>query len=253
MAAHHDISIQAVLAKRNARMDRGRSIHLAEVETRANLTERIARDYARFYPLRRKLTGKGVVHQDLETDEQEILDVLIAHELLDERDGRWQIASSVAARYIRGQWLEEWTALEALKAGAEEVVAGQEIVWKAGGIEGRNEVDCIARFGETLLFCSCKSLSPKFISRKQEHRERLMSALHEADNLADHFGRSHDLVMLVVASDLYDEEADAPVYQNLYGKAHALNVAVIDLSIIAEGNLAGRMVDELARLRQNRS
>ncbi|WP_319531946.1 hypothetical protein [uncultured Cohaesibacter sp.] len=56
-----------------------------------------------------------------------------------------------------------------------------------------------------------------------------MEALHEADNLGDHFGGQNAFVGLIVSSDLYDEIAHEPRYEGLYGKARALKVDLITL------------------------
>jgi hypothetical protein len=55
-------------------------------------------------------------------------------------------------------------------------------------------------------------------------RERLMDALHEADNLADHFAPDSAIVALAVTTDLVDERIRSVRYEQLHGKASALGV-----------------------------
>jgi len=85
----------------------------------------------------------------------------------------------------------------------------------------------IARRGSKLLFCSCKSLNSYLHQHDTRTREKLINALHEADNLADHFSQGGASVALVVTTDLYNERARSPRYEQLYGKALALNVELI--------------------------
>jgi len=56
-----------------------------------------------------------------------------------------------------------------------------------------------------------------------------MDALHEADNLVDHFGAPSDRVAILVTADLIDEVRNQPRYMALMGKAAVLEVRVIPL------------------------
>ena len=53
--------------------------------------------------------------------------------------------------------------------------------------------------------------------------------MHEADNLADHFGERGEKVAVLVTTDLYDEVRDTARYQALMGKAAVLDVQLIAL------------------------
>jgi hypothetical protein len=152
-------------------------------------------------------------------------------------------------RYLCGGWLEEHVGLSALEGGADEVRIGQKIGWTAAGFRGENEIDTIARFGERLVFVSAKGFRSRLEDGDVRHRERLMDALQEADNLVDHFGDSDSAVALVVSTDLWDERAHRPRYEQLHGKAAALGVALVTLELIERGALAER----LRRLGKGRS
>ncbi len=87
----------------------------------------------------------------------------------------------------------------------------------------------IARFGERLVFVSCKALPARYDGDRQQVRDRLMHALHETDNLVDHFGEPDDVAILAVTTDLIDESAKQPRYRQFHGKARALDVRLITL------------------------
>jgi len=134
-----------------------------------------------------------------------------------------------ARRYLSGGWLEELAWLAALEAGAHEAIHGQVIGWEFQGFTGENEIDLIMRHGKRLSFVSCKALRSELDVNDRKHRNRLMDAVHQADNLADHFGRHGERVGVLVTTDLYDEAKDMPRYQALMGKAAVLDVRVIAL------------------------
>ncbi len=85
------------------------------------------------------------------------------------------------------------------------------------------------RRGSKLAFVSCKALRSELDMNDRKHRNRLMDAVHEADNLADHFGREGERVAVLVTTDLFDELKNMPRYQALMGKAAVLDVRVIAL------------------------
>lgn len=157
-----------------------------------------------------------------------------------DRDGAFPV-SDAAERWLRGGWLEEHVGLSALDAGADEVRIGQRLGWTAGGFRGENEIDTIARFGERLVFVSAKAFRSRLEDRNAGHRERLMEALQEADNLVDHFGSEDSTVALVVSTDLWDERAHRPRYEQLHGKAAALGVALVTLESLERSALAEKL------------
>ena len=73
-----------------------------------------------------------------------------------------------------------------------------------------------------------------------------MDAVHEADNLADHFGREGEKVAVLVTTDLFDEIKDSPRYVALMGKAAVLDVKIIALEELDWHKLVQAMRDLLA-------
>lgn len=176
-----------------------------------------------------------------------LLDDLLACAVLVE-DGTLVSPSADTDRYLRGGWLEELIGLAAIDAGADEVRIGQKVGWIAKGFEGENEIDTIARFGDRLVFVSAKALRSRLADGDVRHRERLMEALQEADNLVDHFGEPNSAVALVVTTDLWDEHSREPRYEQLHGKAAALGVKLVTLETIRFESL----VDILRKLGEGR-
>ena len=142
--------------------------------------------------------------------------------------GQW-ICDVKSKRYLSGGWLEELAFLAAMEAGADEASFGQVIGWEVKGFTGENEIDLIARKDDRLCFVSCKAFRSELDMHDRKHRHRLMDAVHEADNLADHFGREGEKVAVLVTTDLFDEIKDSPRYVALMGKAAVLDVKIIAL------------------------
>lgn len=132
-------------------------------------------------------------------------------------------------RYLSGGWLEELAWLAAMEAGADEAIYGQVIGWQVKSFTGENEIDLIARKAERLCFVSCKAFRAELDMQDRKHRNRLMDAVHEADNLGDHFGRPGENVGVLVTTDLFDEVKNSARYNALMGKAAVLDVQVIAL------------------------
>ena len=103
---------------------------------------------------------------------------------------------------------------------------------------------CTTFSHDRLAFVSCKALRSELDVNDKKLRNRLMDAVHEADNLAGHFGRQGETVAVVVTTDLFDEMKNAPRYQALMGKAAVLDVRVIAL----EELVWGRLVDAMREL-----
>jgi hypothetical protein len=147
------------------------------------------------------------------------------------------ICETKSKRYLSGGWLEELAWLAAMEAGADEALFGQVIGWKVKEFTGENEIDLILREGDRLGFVSCKALRSELDMHDRKHRNRLMDAVHEADNLCDHFGRPGEKVAVLVTTDLFDEVKAAPRYNALMGKAAILDVEIIPLEGISWAKL----------------
>lgn len=220
-------SIAAALERRGAWFD-GAGIPLAEAEHHAIATRAIAADFPSFERARDRLIGRAPA-EHASPAERRLFNTLAAVDLVAAEGRFWQPTSASAHRYLRGGWLEEYIGLAAAAAGADEVRIGQVVGWRAREFEGCNEIDTIARFGARLVFASAKALRSRLDAGDVGHRDRLMEALQEADNIVDHFGDPTSAVLLVVTTDLIDEARRAVRYEQLHGKAAALGVRLVGL------------------------
>ncbi len=193
----------------------------------------IEHNYPLFEPLRDQLmTKQGVMRQFVADHEatMELIEHMLDQGIVVEESGRLVAADSAARRFLSGGWLEELAWLAAIEAGADEAIYSQVLGWRVGEYYGENEIDVIVRKGERLGFVSCKALQSEFNADSKKHRSRLMDALHEADNLCDHFGREGEKVGILVTTDLFDEyRNNQPRYMALMGKAAVLDVRIIPL------------------------
>lgn len=239
------LGIEARLRRRGAWFaDRGLDLDLAI--KRAVASRAAAADFPVFERVRDTVVrSQDVLFSDAAA--LELLDRLISCEVVID-DGHLSSPTADTDRYLRGGWLEELIGLAAMEAGADEVRIGQKVGWIARGFEGENEIDTIARFGDRLVFASAKALRSRLADGDVRHRQRLMEALQEADNLVDHFGEPNSAVALVVTTDLWDERNREPRYEQLHGKAVALGVALVTLETVRFESL----VDILRRLGEGR-
>ena len=193
----------------------------------------IEHNYPLFEPLRDQLmTKQGVMRQFVADHEatMQLIEHMLDQGIVVEEDGRLMAADAAARRFLSGGWLEELAWLAAIEAGADEAIYSQVLGWRVGEYYGENEIDVIVRKGERLGFVSCKALQSEFNADSKKHRSRLMDALHEADNLCDHFGREGEKVGILVTTDLFDEyRNNQPRYMALMGKAAVLDVRIIPL------------------------
>lgn len=231
-------TIAAALDRRGAWLD-GPGTPLDEALTRATATRAIAADFPAFERMREMLLGRAAAERATPA-QRHLHDVLAAVDLVAAQGRFWEPTSALAHRYLRGGWLEEYIGLAADAAGADEVRIGQVLGWRAGPFEGRNEIDTIARFGARLVFASAKALRSRLDTGDVAHRDRLMEALQEADNLVDHFGDARSAVLLVVTTDLVDESRRAVRYEQLHGKAAALGVQLVGLEGLGWTDLVAR-------------
>lgn len=241
--------LESLLRRRGAWFEDG-GLSVAEAKRRAAVTCTIAAAFPDFERLRDRLIGRSRSHY-LGIKERDLALYLASAGVLRGSLGYaagdvegLEPASPEAHRYLRGGWLEEYAGLALLAAGADEVRIGQIVRWVVRGFNGVNEIDAIARFSGRIVFVSAKALRSRLVSDDFRHREHLMDALQEADNLADHFGDSSSAVVLLVTTDLYDEQARKPRYQQLHGKAAALGVELCTLDTLGWDAI----VDRFARL-----
>ena len=220
-------------------------------ENRRDLTMAIQQNYPAFELLRDKLLGAGgpqnaaqpvrVLDAASAAETEFLFDRLQQHELLKLDQGEVTVNSIDARRFMTGGWLEELAWLAVMEAGAHEAHYSQLVGWDVEGYTGENEIDVIFRRDDKLGFVSCKALRSSLQSSDRKHRARMMDAVHEADNLADHFGEPGERVGVLVTTDLFDEERGEARYQALMGKAAVLDVRVIPLEDIRWDKLVGVM------------
>ena len=240
-------SIAELLQQRNAFL-KGCGGNENEVLSRHALLRMIGNDYRAFEPLRDLLlAGPGLDREaraTLPEPAAAMLEYLRGHGLVGESEGRIRALDAAGRRFLSGGWLEELAWLAGMHAGAEEGLYAQCVGWEVKGFRGENEIDVILRKGSRLAFISCKALQSDFDTSNRKLRNRLMDALHEADNLCDHFGRDDDRVGVLVTSDLYDElRGDRPRYQALMGKAAIFDVRIIPLEELEWERLVQAMGD----------
>jgi len=228
-------TIEHVLRKRGAWLKGTRGDERAAT-ARATLSRQIGAQYGNFEALRDALlriefgaSPEALAELAQTLGAVALLDMMLEAELLTHTPSGHLAIDTKARRYLTGGWLEELAWLAAISAGAEEAIYGQVVGWQVKGFTGENEIDLIMRRGDELSFVSCKALRSELDVNDKKHRNRLMDAVHEADNLADHFGERGEKVAVLVTTDLYDEVRDTARYQALMGKAAVLDVQLIAL------------------------
>ena len=241
-------SIESLLKARGAWLKavQGNAQHALD---HAPLTRLIAQDYGLFEKVRDRIfksTEEFMRHVEITPDTLDEAGHRLVHELqvhgmvLRESHGH-AICEVKGRRFMSGGWLEELAWLAAMEAGAHEAFYGQVLGWQVKNFTGENEIDLIARYGSRLCFVSCKALRSQLDMSDRKHRSRLMDAVHEADNLADHFGKEDERVAVLITTDLFDEMKNAPRYNALMGKAAVLDVQIIALEQLSWEKLVEAM------------
>ncbi len=182
-----------------------------------------------------------IMPETLTEQGHEMVAALVQHRVVVKEEHGHAICEVAGRRYLSGGWLEELAWLGAVDAGAEEAFYGQVIGWSVKGYTGENEIDLIMRRGDRLGFVSCKALRSVLDMHDRKQRNRLMDAVHEADNLADHFGKPGECVAVLVTTDLHDEIRGAPRYNALMGKAAVLDVRLISLEELGYDKLVSAL------------
>lgn len=249
-------TIENILNNRSAFL-KGAGGDRQAAERRRGLTMAIEQNYPAFETLRDQLLRTGGANKAKGSDELEQAVSAPEYEFLIERmqqcelvnldEGHACFSGPDARRFMTGGWLEELAWLAVIEAGADEASYSQLIGWDAEGFTGENEIDVIFRREDRLGFVSCKALRSSLETGDRKHRARMMDAVHEADNLADHFGRPGERVGVLVTTDLFDEQRSEARYQALMGKAAVLDVRIIPLEDLGWA----RLVDVMRYLMDN--
>jgi hypothetical protein len=226
-------TIQSLLERRGAWL-KGEPLDIEAARKRLPLTQMIAHNYQHFEILRDDLLNSPNIRKT-ETSETgddirgALLLDLVTHNIVRFGSNGTLPYDSMSLRFLSGGWLEELAWHAAIEAGAHEAVFGQVLSWNFAGYSGENEIDVIMRMDDRLTFISCKALRSELQMSDKKHRHRLMDAIHEADNLADHFGRPGEQVAVLISTDLHDEDRGVARYSALMGKAAVLKVRVVSL------------------------
>ncbi len=232
-------TIEKILSSRSARL-KGTAGDPGEALARRDLTMLIEHHYPAFEVVRdalmeaAPLAGRSVSSflrnkASADDDVGMLFDAMLHHNLIQRTHDQFGLPDLSARRFVTGGWLEELAWLAAVDAGADEAYYSQLIGWEVNGYNGENEIDVIFRHDDRLGFVSCKALRSTLSARDRKHRSRMMDAVHEADNLADHFGRPGERVAVLVTTDLFDDRNGAPRYEALMGKAAVLDVRIVPL------------------------
>ncbi len=243
-------SIENILTARSAFL-KGTGGDKLAAENRRDLTRAIEQNFLTFEVLRDRLLGTSR-SQNTSIPQQQpdcasaaatdvLLDCMNRHKFLKMDQGEVSLSGVDARRFVTGGWLEELAWLAVMEAGAHEAYYSQLIGWDVKGYSGENEIDVIFRRDDKLGFVSCKALRSCLQPSDRKHRARMMDAVHEADNMADHFGQPGERVGVLVTTDLFDEERGEARYQALMGKAAVLDVRIIPLEDIGWDRLVGVM------------
>lgn len=243
-------SIEALLAARGAWL-KGDTGDQDEALSRKSLTRMIADNYRLFEEVRDRIFRATesfmrhveIIPETLPEQGHRLVEEMLRHRVVVKEDHGHEICEVAGRRYVSGGWLEELAWLASQDAGAHEAFYGQVIGWSVKGFTGENEIDLIMRRDGTLGFVSCKALRSQLDMQDRKHRNRLMDAVHEADNLADHFGKPGERVAVLVTTDLHDELRGAPRYNALMGKAAVLDVRIIPLEELGYDKLVAALVD----------
>jgi hypothetical protein len=229
-------SIGSLLKSRDAWL-KGTPGDTERAQSRAVLSKLIASRYMIFEDVRDNILASSDAYLRRETpienlqggNDELFLRAMLEHRVVSMLPDSRIICELEGRKYLSGGWLEELAWLAAMEAGADEAIFGQSLGWTVKGFSGENEVDLIARKGAALSFVSCKALRSELDIQDRKHRNRLMEAVHEADNLTDHFGRNNESVAVLVTTDLFDEVRNQARYAALQGKAAVLDVRIIAL------------------------
>lgn len=236
----NSITIETILKDRGAWLKATHGDPLV-AQANAELSRLIADNYTLFETVRDTIFRAtddyvrrvAIAPHALDQSGLAMLEQIEKHAMVIREPNGHAICETKSRRYLSGGWLEELAWLAAMEAGADEALFGQVIGWKVKEFSGENEIDLILREGDRLGFVSCKALRSELDMHDRKHRNRLMDAVHEADNLCDHFGKPGEKVAVLVTTDLFDEVKAAPRYNALMGKAAVLDVEIIPLEGIS--------------------
>lgn len=203
---------------------------LAEARNLLPLWKRLWTNFSAYVAIRDHVVSHrdGADYRPRNEAAQTLINDLVAARLLTRAGQRYRTASHLAARRLRGSWLEELGALVALDAGADEVRFSQVLEWRPhlGDEVYRNEIDVIARFDDRLAFVSCKALTP-WAATDPSGDDRVFEALKEVSYWRDHFGHGRGWAILLTTVDFIDEQRHRLRNGGLVERAEVLGVDLV--------------------------
>ena len=222
------MNIDSLLRQRESRRisDSGDSFH---AKARFPLTQFISKNFKEFNKLRLHLFHDHRLKVSDSSKLKELIDTLSSNRFLIKGKGdSVRLPDDEKNKfYLAGGWLEELLYFAHIEAGVDEIYFGQKIKWSVNGVEGKNEIDVLARRGEVLSFTSCKAISEK---KTNSHLSKMRHFLTETDYWNIHFANDKGRALLMVTADLIDEANNFKKrYPSLHARATVLDVSVAGL------------------------
>lgn len=238
------MNIDALLAIRNTRRIGSTSNHDLALKN-LEISKYIAKHYEGFNVLRKHLVHPSDNPQinHISTDTKLCIQLLLDMGWIKQISPKqWHpviLKDSQEFSYLKGNWLEEYLYCAHIHAGVDEAYCGQQIEWRVGNVIGKNEIDVIARRGETISFTSCKSQNP-FPGNGTS--TQLTKFLSEVDYWDTHFANNTGKLLLAVTTDLIDEiNANTHRYPLVVARASILQVDLIGLEDLIWESLVGKI------------
>ena len=231
-------TIDDLLRMTGARLSGKSDVPLAQ--SRINHSKFLANNYLHWDLIRPHLLHPEI-HRTYKNDENSefVIQYLASEGLIkNAKSGVLQFSSDTAKAYLSGQWLEELVYFAYLEAGVEEAYFSQVIDWTLNGINGRNEIDVIARRGDTLSFTSCKAMNS---GKNKGSMDKLRNYITETDYWNNHFANNKGKALLVASTDMVDEYNSKHRYEQLTARAQVLDVHIIGLEDISWPNIVDRI------------
>ncbi len=239
-------SIKSLLARRNTQL-LGESGDKTQALSRLELSKMLARSYKSYNSLRLHLetqSGKRNAREfEKNAEVTAILNELLEHEYIKKiAKDQYKYINHDARSYLAGGWLEEFIFCAMLETSPDEVLYQQKVQWQVGEVNGKNEIDVIARKGDLLSLISCKASHWNYRSHVQGDRDKLKTFLLETDYWDTHFSDGSGRAVLVVTQDLIDEANNHKKRSpTIFARADILNVDIVSLDFFQWDVLVDRL------------
>ena len=239
-------SIKTLLEKRQTKLI-GESGDAELAHSRLTMSKMLAESYQTFNSLRLHLEStsrKGnikpfTMEKNFEPTLQQLVDQKYIQKV---HNNEYKYVNHDARAYLAGGWLEEFIFCAMQETNPDEVLYQQKVQWQVGKVEGKNEIDVIARKGDVLSLISCKAVHWNYRSNKQGDREKLKSFLLETDYWDTHFSSGTGRAVLAVTQDLVDEANNHSIRSpTIFARADILNVDIVSLDFFQWDVLTERL------------